>query len=242
MSINGIGFDLRTVRSRDDGIVRKILFGEDGILYGCDISYSGLNLTIQPGWFVSCGRLLRIDDPVVINVQTSGNTYCRVRFWINLSIAPSNAVFTQGGFEWDISATEVFDDLVQNDIYGGSTVYEIEFCVLQITGGVMTSVTRKLGKLAGGRQSLFVDGLALPTAGYSGSGPYTREMVITGLKTDAEKRYILFPQWTDMYALEIQHLAWGLLQDYRVTAENVLTITVKNVPVTPVLFSVKEVL
>lgn len=93
-----------------------------------------------------------------------------------------------------------------------------------------------------GAYGLLVTGLSLPTSGYSGSGPYTKTFTVTGASTDADKRYILMPEWSSTAATRaLEKAAWNLIDDYDITETNTLTITVTKVPVTAVSFSLKEV-
>ena len=147
MALNGITFDKRTVKAVDDGIVRQTLAGKDGILYGLGITYSGLNVTLAQGYFMAAGCLIQNDADLTLPITASGNTYARLRFKIDLTIAASATSFTQGSFIWDVDAAGSFDALVQDDIYDGDDVYEIEFCVVQITSSVVATVTRQLSQI-----------------------------------------------------------------------------------------------
>ncbi|MEL7608134.1 MAG: hypothetical protein AAGU74_01350 [Bacillota bacterium] len=183
MALNGVTFDLRTVKAQDDGIMRKALAGKDGIIYGCGLSYSGLNVTIAPGWFLTAGRVVQIDENLTLPISASGNTYARLRFKVDLSIAASASTFTQGIFVWDISATGSFTALTQGDIYNGDDVYEIEFCVVQIASSIVVGVTRSLSKVRSTNTRVVLT--TLGSGSWSGaSAPYTQTVTIDGLAAD----------------------------------------------------------
>lgn len=55
--MNGIFFDLRTLRAVDLGAIFGKIIG-DGKVRGCTLSYSGANLTIAKGHMVAKGRLI----------------------------------------------------------------------------------------------------------------------------------------------------------------------------------------
>ncbi|MEL7610345.1 MAG: hypothetical protein AAGU74_12710 [Bacillota bacterium] len=179
MALNGVTFDLRTVKAQDDGVVRKALAGKDGIIYGCGLSYSGLNVTIAPGWFLTAGRVVQIDENLTLPISASGNTYARLRFKVDLSIAASASTFTQGMFAWDVSPSGSFAALTQEDIYNGGDVYEIEFCVVQIASSIVAGITRQLEQIRSTNARMVY--ATLDDAGWSGTGPYTQAVSVPGI-------------------------------------------------------------
>ena len=144
--MNGIFFDLQTVRARDLGAA----FGgilSDGKLSGCALSYSGVNLTIARGYYIAKGRLIEIDSAETLQTATTAaNGYGRLRLVIDLSIAASETSFTQGKFEWDYATTNSFSDTTQNDINDGTnTSYQVEICRVSFANSQITGIVSQIG-------------------------------------------------------------------------------------------------
>lgn len=144
--MNGIFFDLQTVRARDLGAA----FGgilSDGKLSGCALSYSGVNLTIARGYYIAKGRLIEIDSAETLQTATTAaNSYGRLRLVIDLSIAASESSFTQGKFEWDYATTNSFPALTQNDINdGANTAYQVEICRVSFANSQITGIVSQIG-------------------------------------------------------------------------------------------------
>ena len=144
--MNGIFFDLQTVRARDLGAA----FGgilSDGKLSGCALSYSGVNLTIARGYYIAKGRLIEIDSAETLETTTTAaNGYGRLRLVIDLSIAASESSFTQGKFEWDYATTNSFPDVTQNDINDGTnTAYQVEICRVSFANSQITGIVSQIG-------------------------------------------------------------------------------------------------
>ena len=144
--MNGIFFDLQTVRARDLGAA----FGgilSDGKLSGCALSYSGVNLTIARGYYIAKGRLIEIESAETLETTTTAaNGYGRLRLVIDLSIAASESSFTQGKFEWDYATTNSFPALTQNDINDGTnTAYQVEICRVSFANSQITGIVSQIG-------------------------------------------------------------------------------------------------
>ena len=144
--MNGIFFDLQTVRARDLGAA----FGgilSDGKLSGCALSYSGVNLTIARGYYIAKGRLIEIESAETLETTTTAaNGYGRLRLVIDLSIAASESSFTQGKFEWDYATTNSFSDTTQNDINDGTnTSYQVEICRVSFANSQITCIVSQIG-------------------------------------------------------------------------------------------------
>ena len=144
--MNGIFFDLQTVRARDLGAA----FGgilSDGKLSGCALSYSGVTLTIARGYYIAKGRLIEIESADTLQTATTAaNGYGRLRLVIDLSIAASESSFTQGKFEWDYATTNSFSDTTQNDINDGTnTSYQVEICRVSFANSQITGIVSQIG-------------------------------------------------------------------------------------------------
>jgi hypothetical protein len=148
--INGITFDLRNVKARDDARLRERIL-DDGILNGCALTYSGKNLTIGIGNFVLKGRQIEVSAPETIPSDTTEpNGYGRLRFVIDLSNEASETLFNQFRWEWDYQAANSgWPSLTQEDINDGiNEIYEAAICIVAFSSSNISGVVSKLPALA----------------------------------------------------------------------------------------------
>jgi len=145
--MNGITFEQRNVRAVDDARLYETLY-EDGRLRGCEITYAGAQLTIARGVYMVRGRMVAIDnDEIFATAPTYTNGYGRLKITINLAASPSGSTFAQGSFGWQYASTNSFAALVQDDINGDATDYEIEICRVKYTSGSISEVVSQVGKV-----------------------------------------------------------------------------------------------
>lgn len=144
--MNGIFFDLRTLRAVDLGAIFGKIIG-DGKVRGCTLSYSGANLTIAKGHMVAKGRLIAFDNAETIASETtSANGYGRLKLSIDLSQAASGTSFAQALFSWDYADTNSFAELTQNDINDGTnTAYQVEICRVSFYNGTISGIVSQIG-------------------------------------------------------------------------------------------------
>lgn len=144
--MNGIFFDLRTLRAVDLGAIFGKIIG-DGKVRGCTLSYFGANLTIAKGHMVAKGRLIAFDNAETIASETTAaNGYGRLKLSIDLSQAASGTSFAQALFSWDYAATNSFPALTQNDINDGTnTAYQVEICRVSFYNSTISGIVSQLG-------------------------------------------------------------------------------------------------
>ena len=136
-NFTGITFDDCNVSPSDDGIINRTIL-PDGILSGCEISYSGSTLTMASGTLIACGRQFR--HPAAQNwaVVDATTGYARLLITLDLTRSATDQTFDQvvDAVEYanDISG---FPALVQQDINVAGTKYQIVACVVSLgTGGI----------------------------------------------------------------------------------------------------------
>ena len=149
MSINGITFDKRIVNSRDDARIREKMLS-DGILAGCDMTYSGKDLTIGAGYFLIKGRELEVSQPETVPSNTTEpNGYGRLRIVLDLTAEPSETNFTQYRWEWDYQAANSgWPALTQEDINADGDTYEVAMATVSFSESNISGVVSKLPALA----------------------------------------------------------------------------------------------
>lgn len=142
--INGLFFEKQPLSSKGLGAFsRKLL--SDGVVQGCDFSYAGGNITIQPGYLIICGRLCYIPAETTIALSGITTGYARLIACADLSKASSKTVCEQAYFEVDYSSeADGFTALTQGDVNVADILYQTEFAILQLTSGSVSGVTMGL--------------------------------------------------------------------------------------------------
>lgn len=144
-SIHGINFDNQTVTAKDHGRLFECCI-EDGILSGCELSFSGTALTVTPGYFLVAGREMKLtaNAAVVIDGATSG--YARVLISIDLTQTSTSSDFEQAAFTVEYAAeVSGFSALTQDDVNGTGTLYEFPLCVVALGSSGITSIYSSAG-------------------------------------------------------------------------------------------------
>lgn len=142
-SIHGINFDNQTVTAKDHGRLFHCVI-VDGIISGCELSYSGTSLVITPGYLLLSGREMKLtaNTTVIVNGATSG--FARVLITIDLTKAATADTFEQADFQIQYANTATgFSALNQEDINGAGTIYQFELCTLSLgTSGIASIYSR----------------------------------------------------------------------------------------------------
>lgn len=164
-NIRGITFAEQAVTPADDAIVRRALLG-DGILTGCEISYSGSTLTMAAGYIIACGRSFQITTAQNWAVVDATSGVARLVLTIDLTKTATENAFNQIDFAVEYaSAEDGFADLVQEDINISGTKYQIVAAVVSLGTGGITGIVSKLAQAEGGGGGLnfrVVPGLTQP--------------------------------------------------------------------------------
>lgn len=168
MSVNftGITFANQKVSPSDDAIVRRAIL-PDGILTGCDLSYSGSTLTMAAGQLMVCGRQIR--HPAAHNwaIVDATSGYARLLLTIDLTRTSTKDAFEQvvDTIEY-ASAVDGFPELEQTDINGYGSRYQVAVCVVSLGTGGISGIVSKLEKSAvdgsGGLNFRLVGGTTQP--------------------------------------------------------------------------------
>lgn len=129
MAIRGITFSKQSVSSNDDSHIYKVLLnGRKGKTKGCTMTFGTDDIYISDGYFFAANRLIEISSIETIStpVITSGTTYCRLVFEIDLTKTNTNSTFEQGSFKV-LSSASGYPDIVQEDTENGGNVYQLPF-------------------------------------------------------------------------------------------------------------------
>lgn len=126
--IRGITFADQLTTSDDFAHLQNKWFnGISGATKGCTVTADADNLYVGAGYFLICGRLVRIvGNETIASEVVEVNKRCKLVFEIDLSKTNSTTVFTQGYFKI-LSDINNEPTLIQEDLDNGGTVYQMEF-------------------------------------------------------------------------------------------------------------------
>lgn len=142
MAFRGITFSGQNVTPKNDGALYNAHYG-DGILEGCSMAISGDDLVIQSGHIIACGRVCQVDGAT--NVDLSGRTLQTGYIQVILNYDISQGEGQQWFPTFIESAALPFPALTQEDINTPSgTIYQLELAVVQVSGGNLTSIYRRM--------------------------------------------------------------------------------------------------
>lgn len=145
-NFRGVTFAEQSVTPADDAIVRRAIL-PDGILTGCEISYSGSTLTMAAGYLIACGRTFQNTTAQNWAVVDATSGYARLVLTIDLTKTATETAFDQ--IETSIeyaAAVDGFVDLEQTDINLSGTRYQIAACVVSLGTGGITGIAARLEK------------------------------------------------------------------------------------------------
>ena len=152
MSANftGVTFPNQKVTPANDAVIRRAIF-DDGILTGCDLSYSGSTLTMTAGQLMICGR--QIIHPSSQNWAVTEATSGYARLVLTIEVNPTSTKDTFDQVVDEIQyATDAngFADLTTADINATGTRYQVAVCVVSLGPGGITGIASKLDVTEGG--------------------------------------------------------------------------------------------
>ena len=152
MSANftGVTFPNQKVTPANDAVIRRAIF-DDGILTGCDLSYSGSTLTMTAGQFMICGRQIIHPSSQNWAVTEATSGYARLVLTIDVTRTSTKDTFDQVVDEIQY-ATDAngFADLTTADINATGTRYQVVVCVVSLGPGGITGIASKLDMTEGG--------------------------------------------------------------------------------------------
>lgn len=147
-NFTGATFANQRVTPSDDAVIRRAILS-DGILTGCELSYSGSTLTMAAGRLLACGRQFRHTAAQNWAVADATSGYARLLLTIDLTKPATKTAFDQveDTIEY-ASSVDGFPALTQEDLNGSGTVYQIVACVVALGTGGITGIVSRLDKCA----------------------------------------------------------------------------------------------
>lgn len=145
-NFSGVTFPMQKVTPSDDAIVRRAIL-PDGILTGCDISYSGSTLTMAAGHLMICGRQIRHPASQNWPVVDATSGFARLVLTIDLSQTSTLDTFNlvTAAIEY-ASSQDGFPELEQTDINVSGTKYQVSVCVVSLGPGGITGIVNQIDK------------------------------------------------------------------------------------------------
>ena len=147
-NIHGINFDNQTVTAKDHGHLFHCVI-VDGIMSGCELSFSGTSLVITPGYLLVGGREMKLtaNTTVIVNGATTG--FARVLITIDLTKPATADTFEQADFQIQYANTATgFSALNQEDINSTGTTYQFALCTLAMGTSGIASIYSRAGSAA----------------------------------------------------------------------------------------------
>ena len=147
-NIHGINFDNQTVTAKDHGHLFHCVI-VDGIMSGCELSFSGTSLVITPGYLLVGGREMKLtaNTTVIVNGATTG--FARVLITIDLTKPATADTFEQADFQIQYANTATgFSALNQEDINSTGTTYQFVLCTLALGTSGIASIYSRAGSAA----------------------------------------------------------------------------------------------
>lgn len=173
--IEGIVYDLQNIAANDMAKIFWMWGGKrDGIIYGCDMTYTSSAINLAAGYFSARGHLTKLSGVTSVDLPTvsSGTLYCNLVYQIDLSQTASQNSFTQGTFEILTNAT-AYPVPTQEDLDSSGTIYQMSFAkfILGTTG-----ITTWSPNTAAYNE--WVDDVSVPVSGWSSAWPYTQSIAL----------------------------------------------------------------
>ena len=147
--LRGVTFKDMFVRPPDDAaIFARVL--SDGIVDGCAMSAAGSTLHLTAGRLIACGREGGIASALDIPIAGASSGYARLVLSVDMSASASASDFKQVRLDVEYSATlGGFEDLTQDDINNGGTLYQMVLCVMSLGAAGITGILSTCGTAHG---------------------------------------------------------------------------------------------
>ena len=208
MAIRGITFSKQSVSSNDDAHINKLLLGgRKGKTKGCKMTFGADDIYISEGYFFAANRLIEVSsmETVATPVVSSGTTYCRLVFEIDLTKTNTSSAFNQGYFKI-LSSTTNYPSITQQDLENGGNVYQLPFAKFTKTVSGIGSFVSELETIG----HLEKTAIYVATSGNDASGdgsenyPYkTIQKAIDSIPKDLENHEITINIASGTYSEEV---------------------------------------
>lgn len=143
----GVTFANQHISPADDAVVRRAVLA-DGILTGCDVSFSGAAVTMAAGCLLLCGRQINHTQSQSWDMSGSTSGFARLLLTIDLTRTATEAEFDQVVDAIEYADTvEAFAPLVQEDINASGTRYQVAAFVAALSSAGVSGIESKLDRI-----------------------------------------------------------------------------------------------
>lgn len=220
----GITFPQQKVTPSYDAVIRKAILG-DGVLTGCEMSYSGYTLTMGAGLMIACGR--QFLHTSVQNWAVTGATsgYARLLLTIDTTRASTKEIFDQilDSIEY-ASSVDGFPELQQTDINQSGTTYQLPICIVSLGAGGITGIVSSAPNV--GVSTVLEMTATIPASGWivhpGNTGGYYQNVSVAGILTTDTKNQVdldtsgLSTTSADVIVSQKLDAAWGEIYRSRI--------------------------
>ena len=142
-NFEGVTFANQHISPADDAVVRRAVLS-DGILTGCDVSFSGAAVTMAAGYLLLCGRQINHTQSQSWDMSGSTSGFARLLLTIDLTRTATEAEFDQ---VVDADTVEAFAPLVQEDINASGTRYQVAAFVAALSSAGVSGIASQLDRI-----------------------------------------------------------------------------------------------
>ena len=226
MAIEGKQFDLQSVTALDDASLYQMLSdGQYGVIRGCTVTKTGLNLYVAPGYVIGAGRVSKISgtQTVTLTAISSGTLYCYLVLEYDMSQTNTTSAFNQGSLKVITHATE-YPTLTQEDINDGGQTFQIPLARFQQTTDGITNLVSPVQTVDRPTSPQTIKYITVPSSGWSSYAPYSQTVTVSGITAGDYPDYTLYiPAGTAASTGAAQAEAFGCLNSM-ITANGSVTL------------------
>lgn len=164
-----------TVNPLADARLYQLLSGSAvGVVLGCEVTSLGANrLRVGAGWILILGRCIEVtEETILATTSTSGAVNGRLLLHLDVSNTETPAT-------WVTQAQTPLPDLVQEDINGSGTIFEMPMATYQVDQLQVTDLQMVFPSIYS--PASFKYAATYTLEGWTGGGPYTQTATLVPL-------------------------------------------------------------
>lgn len=207
-----------------------ILSGQVGIVEGCEITHLGANqLQVSSGWGVCRGRVFVIEEET-INANVSAGDIIPGRLMLHIDIASDIPALLE------TQSAAVLPELIQEDINGSGTIYEVELARYNVSQIMITDLEQTFIKIKGLAKKTELLTVIFSASGWSNTAPYTQTVFADGIsEEDNPVSDVKLSTDTQTAIEEIE--AWGCVSDITTAEGSVIARCLEEKPAVDLVVS-----
>lgn len=146
----GVTFPEQVKSPVDEAVVQRVML-PDCVIDGCSLGFSGTTLTMEAGYLLICGRVVRHSSPQSWSISKAKTGFARLVLTVDLTRVSTENSFDQvnDSIEYSTRVTD-FESLDQTNINNNGTLYQFEVCVVSLGSNGITKIYRSAAFAAPG--------------------------------------------------------------------------------------------